>query len=172
MRMPTQRTLVILTVLLTTFSANQIVRAQSKSTAFECAGCDLRGVDMSTKKYLDRNLSGAILREANLRGANLSNIVFLGADLRGADLRGSTLTNTFFTGGANLQKADLRGARMDGTFFTNADLRNADLRGATLTKGSLESANLSGAKIDGLVMDAFLSKTIMPDGKVRNDNCP
>lgn len=148
-------------------------RAFAQTQPFECRGCDLRGLDIGVKEYLGRNLSGAILPKADLRGADLSNVVFLGADLNQADLRGTTLTNTFFTGNAKLEQADFRGAQMNDTFFTNANLRNADLRGATLTKGSLESADLTGAQIEGFTMtDPFLCKTIMSDGTIRNDDCP
>ena len=48
------------------------------------------------------DLSGANLREADLRGANL-----LGANLRYADIRGADLSN------ADLRYADLRGADLD-----------------------------------------------------------
>ena len=73
------------------------------------------------------NLSGADLRGANLRGANLS-----GADLRGANLRG-----------ADLREADLRGA-----YLSDADLSDADLRGAYLSDADLSDADLRGADLD------------------------
>jgi uncharacterized protein YjbI with pentapeptide repeats len=61
---------------------------------------------------------------------------------------------------------------MSGTFFTDADLRNADLRGVSFANGSLEGANLVGAKTDaGFEASSFLCNTTMPDGRVRNDSC-
>ncbi|HYY12514.1 MAG TPA: pentapeptide repeat-containing protein [Kineosporiaceae bacterium] len=60
----------------------------------------------------------------DLRGA-----VLVGADLRGADLRGASLR------GAVLVGADLRGARLE-----RADLTGADLRGARVDEGGLRDA--------------------------------
>jgi uncharacterized protein YjbI with pentapeptide repeats len=64
----------------------------------------------------NKNLSGANLRDADLRGAEL-----YGANLRDADLSYADLS------GANLRDADLSGAELYG-----ANLRDADLRGAEL----------------------------------------
>ena len=163
---------ITLTLCFLLLGLSQSESAHSQTQPFECIDCNLRGIQIGVEEYLGRNLSGAILLNADLRGSDLSNVVFLGADLRRADLRASTLTNTFFTGGADLQDADFRGATMNGTFFTDANLRNADLRGAVLTSGSLENADLTGAQIDGFVMVApFLCNTTMPDGIIRNDSC-
>ena len=60
---------------------------------------------------IDKILSGAYLRCANLRSANLS-----GADLRDADLRNADLH------GANLSNADLHGADLSGAYLRSADL--------------------------------------------------
>ncbi len=65
------------------------------------------------------NLQGANLQEANLRGANLQGANLEEANLRGADLEG-----------ANLQEANLRGANLEGANLRGADLEGADLRGA------------------------------------------
>ena len=73
------------------------------------------------------DLSGADLRVANLRDANL-----YGADLYGADLRVANLRD------ANLYGADLYGA----------DLRGANLRDANLRDANLRGANLYGADLD------------------------
>ncbi|MBQ1196456.1 MAG: pentapeptide repeat-containing protein [Clostridia bacterium] len=76
------------------------------------------------------NLGGADLRHADLRHADLRH-----ADLRGANLRGANLSS------ANLRHADLRGANLRG-----ADLRYADLCGANLGGADLCGANLSSAR--------------------------
>jgi uncharacterized protein YjbI with pentapeptide repeats len=80
----------------------------------------------------------AVAKDANLRGADLTD-----ADLRGADLRG-----------ANLTDADLRGADLTGADLTGADLRGADLRdvyltGANLTGAYLRDVYLTGANLTG-----------------------
>ncbi len=85
-------------------------------------------------------LSGADLRGAVLRGADLSR-----ADLSGADLRGAVLR------GADLSRADLSGA----------DLRGADLRGAVLSRAVLSGADLRGVplieKLDSKILAAVQS---------------
>ena len=87
-------------------------------------GADLRGAD----------LRGAVLSDADLRGAVLSD-----ADLRGADLRGAVLSDAVLSG------AVLRGAVLRG-----ADLRGAVLRGAVLSGAVLSGANLSDANLSGV----------------------
>ena len=79
---------------------------------------ELKEILDNHKKWLNDEPGGkkANLRDADLRGADLSFADLRGADLRGADLRG-----------ANLRYADLRGANL-----RYADLRSADLRGADL----------------------------------------
>jgi hypothetical protein len=74
-------------------------------------GVDLRGAFL----YLTDLRSGAILWEADLRGANLSAANLHFGDLRDADLRG----------------ADLRNARLDGADLRDTNLDSAKLRGAT-----------------------------------------
>lgn len=149
-------------------------KTHSDSTPrFECRECDLRGIDAGVSRYLGRNWSHADLEGANLSGANLTNVVLYGANLRGADLRGAILQNTFFTAGADLTGADLRGAKLIDTFFTDAKLVNANLSGLNLSQGSLESADLTGADITDFNMTTtYVCKTIMPDGEIRNDDCP
>jgi Pentapeptide repeats (8 copies) len=71
-----------------------------------------------------RRKGGAGRKERDLRGA-----VLVGADLRGTDLRGASLR------GAVLVGADLRGARLE-----RADLTGADLRGARVDPHGLRDA--------------------------------
>ena len=77
------------------------------------------------------DLRGAYLRYADLRGADLRGADLVGADLRGADL-----------GGAYLRYADLRGADLRGAYLRYADLRGADLGGAYLRYADLRGADL------------------------------
>jgi uncharacterized protein YjbI with pentapeptide repeats len=73
--------------------------------------------------------NSAVLRGADLRGANLRD-----ADLRGADLRDANLC------GANLYGANLRDTNLRGANLYGADLRGADLCGANLRGADLRSA--------------------------------
>jgi len=83
----------------------------------------------------------AVMRGADLRGANLRSADLSGADLRGADLRSADLR------GADLSGADLRGANLRSADLSGADLSSADLRGADLSGADLRSADLSGADL-------------------------
>ena len=89
----------------------------------------------------DANLRGADLSYANLRGADLSY-----ADLRGADLRYADLSYADLSG-ANLRGADLSYANLRGANLRSADLRSADLRSADLGGANLRYANLSSADL-------------------------
>ncbi|QXJ20900.1 pentapeptide repeat-containing protein [Actinomadura graeca] len=68
------------------------------------------------------NLSGAGLREVDLKGEQLDK-----ADLSGADLTTARLE------GADLHEADLSGAVLSAAVLRNADLHGSDLRGANLS---------------------------------------
>jgi uncharacterized protein YjbI with pentapeptide repeats len=89
---------------------------------------DLRGARMERDPWRSRatDLKGALLVEADLRGANLR-----GADLRGADLFLANLT------GANLEFANLEGA-----YLGHADLSAANLHMAELGRAYL--GNIKG----------------------------
>ena len=104
------------------------------------------------------NLSGADLREADLR-----NIQLLGADLRNANLSGADLRNANLSGAdlknANLSGADLTQAYLQGADLKKANLRNATLRGAKLTKTVLKRANKKGADFTGIVIERELQFT-------------
>ena len=90
------------------------------------------------REALDGILYWGDLREADLRGANLS-----WADLRGANLSWANLR------GANLYGADLRGANLYGANLSwarlyGANLREADLRGASVSHPLLSCDTPSG----------------------------
>ena len=77
---------------------------------------DLIGANLSGAILIEANLIGADLRQADLIGANLSGAELSGANLRQADLRQAILI------GANLIEADLSGAIAGLTTFGNVDL--------------------------------------------------
>lgn len=115
---------------------------------------NLTGIDWS---------SGPLHRRADLQGANLNAAILTNANLRKAcvsqaDAQNATLTN------ANMQKTDARracfkGARMGGVQAAGArlgranmegvDLTGADLTGARLRNANLRGANLNGADVTG-----------------------
>jgi len=84
-------------------------------------------------------LEEAVIRGANLKGADLRDAYLQDADLKGADLQDAYLK------GADLQDADLKGAYLKGADLQGADLRGANLKGADLQGADLRGANLQGA---------------------------
>jgi len=79
-------------------------------------------------------------RPGNLVGT----AVLTGADLRNANLRGAGFRH------AKLDAADLRDARLGGAFLVGASLRGADLRRAYLRLAKLDGADLSDANLEGV----------------------
>ena len=113
---------------------------------------ELKKIIEKHEKWLKDQDGGerAVLRGADLRGADLCGAYLSGADLRGAvlcgaDLRGAVLRGAYFSG-ADLCGTDLRGAVLCGTYLSGADLCGAYLSGADLRGAVLCGAYLSGAK--------------------------
>ena len=97
-------------------------------------GANLREADLT-----EANLYGANLREADLTEAHLSYVNLHGANLRGADLTEADLTE------AHLSYVDLHGANLHGALLSGANLREADLTDANLCEANLSGAYLSKA---------------------------
>ena len=110
------------------------IRSLSGETLFQADGGTLKAcVEAAVRRRID--LSGADLRDGDLRGVKLSFAVFQGADLSGAYLADSFLAYVIFTG-AKLARADL----------TQAYLPYANFIGADLTGASTQKAYLLGVK--------------------------
>lgn len=86
------------------------------------------------------DLSGAVLRRADLARANLNQANLRGANLEWADLRW-----------ADLIGADLSGAMLSRADFHKCDLSGAQLQGADVSDTNLEDANLRNANLAGAV---------------------
>ena len=133
---------------------------------------DLRETDVSTKPEdfwrikdaEDRinSVSGAFLKQTDLRYADMFRAFLAKAILRNADLEGARLRKTIFQEsdirGANLNKTDLRGANLKGT-----DLREATLMGADLTGAQLQDAILGLTRFQG----ANLNKANLENADIR-----
>lgn len=110
---------------------------------------------------IEIELSGANLREANLREADLDHANLEDADLYGADLSYALL------GFANLIAADLSHALLGSADLSKADLSYADLSGADLSHAIFRDANLSNTNINlanfnGTILSgANLSETLL-----------
>ncbi|MEP1209960.1 MAG: pentapeptide repeat-containing protein [Rhizobiaceae bacterium] len=99
--------------------------------------------------WSDKNIPGrAILCGVDLARANLTGSVLRGADLRGARLAYANLSNTDLRH-VDFRNASLIEANLDGANADFADFRGAYLMWAKITNGSLRRSNLSGANISG-----------------------
>jgi len=96
---------------------------------------------------LPRIVSGAQLKNRNLRYASARGAFLVKADLRGADLQEADLS------GAQLQEADLflaklQGAKLQFAQLQKANLCEANLQGADLNEAQLQEANLFRANLE------------------------
>jgi hypothetical protein len=114
----------------------------------ELRDADLRGLDLSGRDLRYAELSGSDLRGAdlsgvNLRRARLDDVRAAGSRWRSAYLDGATMAN------ADLRDADMRGIHAYRLNLTAADLRRSDLRGASLSHAYLAAATFAGARLQG-----------------------
>ena len=120
----------------------------------------------SENKFVEIDLSEALLhladlRGANLREANLSRADLSRADLRKADLRKAKLSTADLSranlgwadlGEAELAMADLTGASLFKANLFRARLGLANLRGANFSEANINGANLCGANLNGAIL--------------------
>jgi uncharacterized protein YjbI with pentapeptide repeats len=116
------------------------------------AESDLISKDSSVLDLTGAYLDDLILNNANLSGANLSEL----------DLNPPPFYNTARLKFTNLSDADLSGARLNGANLLGANLSKANLNGTHLDTAYLVHANLSGANLSG----AYL-----PEAWLYDPNC-
>ena len=105
----------------------------------DLTGTILKGADLSGK-----DLTGTILTGIDLSDYDLTGTILTGADLTGTILRGANLTD------ANLTGVDLSGMDLTGTILRGVDLSNRGLTGTILTGADLTDANLTGVDLSGM----------------------
>jgi uncharacterized protein YjbI with pentapeptide repeats len=142
---------------------------------------DLKPVPGAARKNLrglrleGADLSGSILKGADLRDARFFRARLHKVDLEGADLRGALLTEAKMSF-INLRNADLSGAELSGMYSMGADLRGAvlhgarhhvqrfffaDCRGVDLTAAEMVSGQFHGADFRSAILrDANLTRAI------------
>lgn len=104
--------------------------------------------DINTAFFEDQILQESDFTKAELKGANLYNVILKGINLKDADLSD-----------ANLVNIDARSAR-----FENANLKNVDLGYANLGNAVLTNTNLSGA----ILLNTKFNKTDLTDAILDN----
>lgn len=126
-------------------------------------GANAEAMDASRATLAGTDLSGASLRDANLQEADLR-----GATLTGADLTGADLTGARWTDGRQCQTGSIGrcipGEPVDPVdpvecvIGPQAQCPGVNLTGSSLRKANLTSANLIGARLDGVdAREAVLS---------------
>ena len=90
----------------------QLLQAETSNLTAEFVKYDLAGFDLSQADLGGAMFSVSDLREANLKGANLDNVIAYATRFDNADLSGASLRN-----------ADLMKSRFDGAAIDGADPR-------------------------------------------------
>jgi uncharacterized protein YjbI with pentapeptide repeats len=112
------------------------------SSGLQCA--NLTGADLSGLSLAQVDFTGAVMRDANLQHADLTQATLDQADLSGANLSNAQMTQV------SAKDAKLVGAQLGHVDLTQADLTGADLAkanlsGTTFTQATLDQANFTGA---------------------------
>ena len=151
----------------TLFAGPALALAMLAATPASAACTDPAGPNVDWQRcyhdervIVDKDLTGARLREAKFTNGDLSRSVLANADGRRAKFVGAALAGTVFDG-ANLTEADFTRANLTGASFKNADLRRA-----RLFRAILKGADLSGARLERTdLLNADLSGATWTDGK-------
>ncbi len=122
-------------------------RSRDGILTLDLRDANLRGHDLSTYNFQQADLRGANLREAFLRNSDLTRSLLSGADLSGAALEAATLID-----------ADARGAYLLYASAAGSNMSRANLNGANLTGADLQRANLkSTILLETILADCNLS---------------
>jgi uncharacterized protein YjbI with pentapeptide repeats/DNA-binding CsgD family transcriptional regulator len=139
------------------------VKPEDIHSDMDFSGADLTGAKLRNDELRGKNFSFAKLFNIDLTASQLNRADFTSADMRLAKLQSANLNGAKLSD-ANLYNADMTGAylidaRLKGTNLKNAnlaeadltlaDLRSADLTNANLTDADLRGANLFGANVTG-----------------------
>ncbi|MBU3009980.1 pentapeptide repeat-containing protein [Polaribacter vadi] len=118
--------------------------------------------DLNPAFFEDQILQESDFTQAELKGANLYNVILRGINLKDADLSDAILVNidakrAIFEN-ANLKNADLGYANL-----SNAVLKNSNLSSAILLKTKLNKVNFTNAVLDSAVVDSLNWLTYIKD---------
>jgi uncharacterized protein YjbI with pentapeptide repeats len=146
-------TLVTVGVALAPFSCNLQLQEQilvAGEPAAEVVAA-LRSMDDTKRAQGLEKITGLILTQRDLRGANLRNTLFPKADLRGANLEGADLSDARVFAG-NLAPLKIAQCSFCPTNLQRSILGRAQLQGADLTFAQLQGAHLGGADLQGAIL--------------------
>ena len=123
-------------------------RKENPAIRPELGEANLRGAELTEVDFSRADLSDTVLRFAKLSEANLSATNLREANLREAELSGASLLKADLVD-ADLAGADLRGAKFNEAVLCWANLSEADLSSANLSRANLIGVNLRGADLNG-----------------------
>jgi len=136
-------------------------------TIVDLSGADLRQANLREARLVNTSLGAQgfltpHMERTDLSGADLSGAIMLGADLQGAILKGADLSKALVgTTDPNLpwhpQNADLEGVDLSDANLRGAELVNLDLTETDLSGADLSGANLREAKVTDEQLDAVRS---------------
>lgn len=111
------------------------------------------------------DLSASMLHKADFTGADLTDVDFTGSELRGARFDNSNLTRTIFAD-SDLQWAQFVSSTLTGTDLSGANMTAVKLRGSTFTNVNLAGADFTRIRIVGDVPSSGLrgSPKHLPSG--------
>jgi hypothetical protein len=116
--------------------------------AIDLSGADLRQFDLRELYLSGVDLSGACLAKVALQGALLHRTTLHAADLSGASFRQADCSNSEFSD-ANMAGVDLSYAKFDHTLFRNTNLNRAHGTGISFVKAKFLGASLQFAELNG-----------------------
>jgi uncharacterized protein YjbI with pentapeptide repeats len=129
-------------------AVNELLRRYAVGNRF-FINANLRGAQLSELCLENIDLSYAKLNLANLSGTNLSKASLMAAQMQSANLSCCNLSKSQLVranlSGVNLSDANLKGADWSYADLSNVCLTGADLRGANLAKVDLRKTSLNGA---------------------------
>ncbi|KZR87830.1 MULTISPECIES: pentapeptide repeat-containing protein [unclassified Synechococcus] len=99
---------------------------------------DMHGRDLKEKEFLKADLREVNLSETDLRGAVINTSQLQGADLRGADLEDVVAFSSRFDG-ADLRDANFTNAMLMQSRFTDAEIEGTDFTNAVIDLPQLKA---------------------------------
>jgi len=141
-------------------------RKENPAIRPELGEANLRGAELTEVDFSRADLSDTVLRFAKLSEANLGATNLREAKLREAELNGASLLKAHLVD-ADLAGADLRGAKFNEAVLCWANLSEADLSSADLSRANLIGVNLRGADLNGAnLVGADLSAASLNDANL------
>jgi uncharacterized protein YjbI with pentapeptide repeats len=118
------------------------------------------GDDWSTCYLWQANLSGANLTNVNLSGANIASANLANATFDGTNLTAAFMNNDVLSG-ATITDSVLVNANLQSAIIRNASITDSDLTGSTIYLVDFTGTKLNGIRSGGIWGD---NQTIMPSG--------